>query len=105
MIGHSRRTLAGRGSATRFAIATLGVVFLLACVSLQWQPMGPRRTAPVEGASAVGSEECGACHEDVQGHEKIAYYHAGCETCHGGGSVHADTEATNSGRQGVPLRI
>jgi DmsE family decaheme c-type cytochrome len=67
---------------------------LAACVSLQWEPMGPRRTAPVEGAAAVGSEECAACHEDVQGHKKIAFYHAGCETCHGGGSLHADTEAT-----------
>ena len=70
--------------------ATAGV---LACVSLQWEPMGPRRTAPIEGAEIVGTEECGVCHEDVQGHEKIAGYHAVCESCHGGGSLHAETEA------------
>lgn len=81
---HSRRIL----------LAALGALLLAACVSLEWEPMGPRHTAPVEGAATVGSEECSACHEDVQGHEKIAYYHAGCETCHGGGSLHAETEAT-----------
>lgn len=63
-----------------------------ACASLQWQPLGPRRTAAIAGAQPVGSEECLVCHDEVQGHEKIATYHAGCESCHGGGSLHADSE-------------
>jgi len=65
---------------------------LAACVSLQWQPIGSRRTQSIAGASLVGAEECGSCHDDVRGHEKIAGYHADCETCHGGGSLHAGSE-------------
>ncbi|MEN8183115.1 MAG: cytochrome c3 family protein, partial [Myxococcota bacterium] len=70
----------------------LGVALVGACAAFQWQPRGPRRTAPVVGASAVGAEECGVCHDEVQGHEKIAAYHSGCESCHGGGSLHAESE-------------
>ena len=66
---------------------------LAACVQLQWEPIGPRRTAEIGGAERIGAEECGVCHEDVRGHEKIAFYHADCEGCHGAGSVHADSEA------------
>ena len=65
---------------------------IAACVSLQWKPIGPRRTQPVPDAALVGAEECDSCHEDVEGHEKIAAYHANCETCHGGGSLHARSE-------------
>ncbi len=73
-------------------IALVGIGLLGACAALQWTPVGPRRTAPVAGASAIGSEECGTCHEDVQGHEKLSAYHSDCESCHGGGSVHEDSE-------------
>ncbi len=65
-----------------------------ACAGLQWEPLGPRRTQAIPEVSRVGSEECGVCHEDVRGHEKIASYHGDCEACHGGGSLHAKTEAT-----------
>jgi DmsE family decaheme c-type cytochrome len=65
----------------------------VACAAFQWKPRGPRRVAEVPGATLVGSEECLVCHEDVQGHEKIAAYHAGCESCHGAGSLHAKSEA------------
>ena len=55
--------------------------------------MGPHRSAVIPDAEPVGSEECAVCHSDVQGHERIADYHAHCESCHGGGSLHADSEA------------
>jgi DmsE family decaheme c-type cytochrome len=73
------------------ATACAGVV--LACAVLQWEPVGSRRTAPIEGATAIGAAECGVCHEEIRGHEKIAAYHSGCESCHGGGSLHAESEA------------
>ncbi|MFP6623232.1 MAG: cytochrome c3 family protein [Myxococcota bacterium] len=65
-----------------------------ACVTLEWQPLGPRRTQPIPDVSLVGAEECASCHEDVRGHEKIAGYHADCETCHGGGDLHSRSEET-----------
>jgi DmsE family decaheme c-type cytochrome len=73
------------------AVSLLGL--LAACVQLQWEPLGPRRTQEIPDLSRVGAEECSTCHEDVKGHEKIAAYHADCEACHGGGSLHAKTEA------------
>lgn len=65
---------------------------VVACAAFQWRPRGPRRVAEIPGATPVGSEECLVCHEDVQGHEKIAAYHGDCERCHGAGSLHADSE-------------
>jgi len=65
---------------------------LLAC-ALAWKPTGPRRIAEVAGSERLGAGECKTCHEDVKGHEQIASYHQDCEACHGGGSVHADSQA------------
>jgi DmsE family decaheme c-type cytochrome len=65
---------------------------LAACATLQWKPIGPRRVAAVPGATSVGEEECQSCHDEVEGHEKIASYHGRCETCHGPGSLHAESE-------------
>jgi DmsE family decaheme c-type cytochrome len=78
---------------TRIALALALSGALAACVHLQWEPIGPRRTAEIPEVSRVGAEECSTCHEDVKGHEKIATYHSDCEDCHGGGSLHAKTEA------------
>lgn len=79
----------GRGA----ALALGAVLALAACVSLRWEPIGPRRTAPVEGAEPVGAEECLVCHGEIRGHREIASYHADCESCHGSGSLHAASEA------------
>jgi DmsE family decaheme c-type cytochrome len=70
----------------------VATVLAAACVQLAWDPLGPRRVAPVAGAEPVGTEECFVCHDAVQGHERIADYHADCESCHGPGSLHADSE-------------
>ncbi len=88
--GSERDTYAGfRAFAVGFVLAAT----VVACASIEWQPVGPRRTAAIVGAEPVGAEECSTCHEDVQGHRLIAGYHAGCESCHGGGSLHAESES------------
>jgi DmsE family decaheme c-type cytochrome len=66
----------------------------MACVST-WPAVAPRpyhRTAAIEGGEAVGAEECTVCHEDVGGHAPAPDYHGDCESCHGLGSLHADSE-------------
>ena len=68
---------------------------LLACVTT-WSPPELRkyhRTEPLANAGEkVGSEECGTCHEDVLGHALGPDYHADCESCHGPGALHSESE-------------
>jgi len=58
----------------------------------------------IQGATGVGSETCADCHEEVCNafdktiHGRIAPFETagmgtGCETCHGGGSLHVESEA------------
>ena len=57
-------------------------------------------TLPViEGATSVGSEACLECHEGKGAgvHSRLAGFEymggtAGCEACHGGGSLHVDSD-------------
>ena len=74
-----------------FAIG-LALAAVLGACALAWRPIAPRRTAPVKDATPVGSVECAGCHESVQGHERIAAYHGDCESCHGSGSLHAESQ-------------
>jgi DmsE family decaheme c-type cytochrome len=74
------------------AIAGAASVALVAC-ALAWRPIAPRRVEPIAGAQPVGSVECQGCHEKVEGHPRIADYHADCESCHGAGSLHAESQA------------
>jgi len=71
------------------------LVGLFACVTT-WSPLDDRpyhRTAAVPDATElVGAEECEVCHEDVAGHALGPDYHADCESCHGPGALHSDTE-------------
>lgn len=70
---------------------------LVACVSA-WPTIAPRtyhRTASISGAEAVGAEECFVCHDEVRGHTPAPAYHGDCESCHGPGSLHADTKKTD----------
>jgi DmsE family decaheme c-type cytochrome len=68
---------------------------LLACVTT-WSPPEIRsyhRTAPVPNATEfAGADECEDCHEDVGGHALGPDYHADCETCHGPGYLHSESE-------------
>ena len=81
------RIAATRGA----AIAGAACAAALAC-ALAWKPIAPRRIEPVKDATRIGSAECVDCHKDVQDHPKIAAYHADCEACHGGGSLHAESQ-------------
>ena len=83
----------GRFGWRKTGLAVAVALIAAACASLEWQPLGPHRSAEVLGAESAGAEECSVCHSDVQGHERIADYHADCESCHGGGSLHSDSEA------------
>jgi predicted CXXCH cytochrome family protein len=73
------------------AIAGATGATALAC-ALAWTPIAPQRIAPIAGAARVGAAECEGCHEKVQDHPVIAAYHADCEACHGGGSLHAESQ-------------
>lgn len=85
-----------RGSRlARWAWAAAGSALLAACVSAGWPPGVPlyyHRTAEVPEAERVGAEECELCHEDVRGRPAAPLYHQDCEACHGGGSIHYDSE-------------
>ena len=83
-----------RTSRPRWTAATALGAFLAACVST-WPPGEPlyyHRTAPVAEAEPVGAYECEICHEDVHGYAAAPTYHQDCEACHGGGSIHIDSE-------------
>ena len=82
-----------RGSALRLQGLFFVLILAAACASVVWEPRGSRRTTPVPGATPVGTEECRVCHEEIAGHETMASYHSNCEACHGGGSLHAESEA------------
>lgn len=84
-----------RGRGLRSAVLIAGS--LVACVAT-WTPPAPvgwHRTAAVgeEGDNyPIGAGECTACHEDVQGHAPAPEYHADCESCHGMGGLHFESE-------------
>lgn len=66
----------------------------VACVTV-WNPPAPQsyhRTNPIADAEPIGAEECGVCHEEVAGHAPIPTFHQDCESCHGPGSAHEETE-------------
>jgi DmsE family decaheme c-type cytochrome len=70
---------------------------ILACttLSIPIEPQRHHRTAAVQGADqAIGAEECTACHDEVQGRAPIAAFHGDCEACHGLGTLHVESEAT-----------
>ncbi len=83
----------GRASGRAAIAGCVALALVFAACALAWKPLGPRRTAPIADAEAIGADECKTCHGDVSGHEQMASFHRDCETCHGPGSVHAESEA------------
>jgi DmsE family decaheme c-type cytochrome len=79
--------------------STLLGLALAACAStLSSRDLVPtHRSEPVEGADEkVGAEECSSCHEDVLGHAPAPTFHADCESCHGPGELHFDSEEVSA---------
>lgn len=79
-----------------FGGISLWGLLLVSCMVVDRTVVAPPNIA---GASFVGSKKCAECHEDLTGHfdgathSRIALKDAkgtdiGCESCHGGGSVH-----------------
>ena len=91
--GGTRDPRRGQRAARRIW-ASLCVLGVVACVTLSTRDLQrTHRSAPVEGATEkVGAEECVTCHEDVAGHAPAPTYHADCESCHGPGDLHYDSE-------------
>lgn len=80
---------------TRTLLLTL-LGFIAACVtvSVPFEREPYHRIAVVQDADEfIGGEECTVCHEEVGGHATIATYHEDCESCHGPGILHEDSEA------------
>jgi DmsE family decaheme c-type cytochrome len=82
-----------RARSTLIALA-VSLAMVTACVTV-WTPPEPKgyhRTTTVAEGEAIGAEECVVCHENVLGYAPIPAYHEDCESCHGLGSIHAETE-------------
>lgn len=99
MLGHSlqgrRAKLLWIGGAS-IAVTLTGLV---SCGTLQHAIMAP---PDIPGATFVGSETCATCHETITRDFKTADHarlkadgknaeHAGCEGCHGPGSLHVNS--------------
>ncbi len=76
----------------------LATLVLISCMSTNRVLLAPPQ---IEGAKFVGSESCADCHETITKPFKNAAHanlrakgpnavEMGCESCHGGGSVHVD---------------
>lgn len=92
-----RRTF--RRSSVLLFISVLAGVILIACVNVKRVVVMPPH---VPGAEFVGSENCSECHDqiaedfDSSTHALLKVQganteHIGCESCHGAGSVHANS--------------
>jgi DmsE family decaheme c-type cytochrome len=81
----------GRIMAARALV--IAMVVLAGCATaLRLPSQRYHRTAELVNAEQVGADECEDCHEDVLEYAPSTEYHAECESCHGGGSLHIDSE-------------
>jgi len=84
-----------RSIRTRSTLLVWAGAAIVACatVSVPIEPQRFHRTAAVEGANELmGADECSTCHDEVLGRAPIPAYHADCESCHGAGNMHVDSE-------------
>jgi predicted CXXCH cytochrome family protein len=95
---HSRRK-ALLELAAPFALVLLSLGVLISCVTVNRTVIVP---PDIPGASFVGSKSCADCHGQITKDFKTATHvnlkahgvnadNIGCETCHGPGSVHAES--------------
>ncbi|UCE87734.1 MAG: cytochrome c3 family protein [Deltaproteobacteria bacterium] len=86
-----------RAQTTPLAL-TVVLALVTACVAV-WappEPTGYHRTAEIPDPDGelelVGSEECLVCHDEDESWTPRPVNHQDCESCHGMGSIHAESE-------------
>ena len=83
-------------------LAALAVFFAFAAISCRTVNRGVVMLPNVPGAKYIGSKECEQCHEEIYRDFATADHallildgpnalNAGCESCHGPGSIHSDS--------------
>lgn len=83
-------------------LLALGVFFAFAAISCRTVNRGVVMLPNVPGAKYIGSKECEQCHEEIYrdfataDHARLILdgpnaLNAGCESCHGPGSLHSDS--------------
>lgn len=83
-------------------VLTLGSAFALVAISCRTANRSVVLLPDYPGAKYIGSKECEQCHEEIYQTFQTADHarllapgpnalHAGCESCHGPGSVHSDS--------------
>jgi DmsE family decaheme c-type cytochrome len=70
------------------------LIVVAACASLRapFTPQRYHRTTAIAEAESVDFTDCGDCHDDIQDRAPIPSYHEDCESCHGPGSLHVESE-------------
>ncbi len=85
-----------------FLLLALAVFFGFAAISCRTVNRGVVMLPDVPGAKYIGSKECEQCHEEIYrdfataDHSRLILdgpkgLNAGCESCHGPGSIHSDS--------------